>query len=321
VYAVKARVQRLDGGPLASGQPAVERARRARIECCPGTAVARQRSVRRRALRRSGAVSLYWCGAASSLVPSSNRPCHGRFRRTMDRNEPRLASRDLERHDGPRGGLAEGLGWCSPAYLGGQHRPNRRRSGLSERRRSPQSRLAWMECRPATCCHFPRTRLPHRLPIQRSTRRVWSCRWNECGAANPWRGDVVVMTISRSYRPTIVAADKGALHCLRLRRKLLLDYFAAGRGRYLAPSSSAESFVSRGGCMSRGALAVVAWPAGIVLAIACSVALAPHCAQSPCALEPVPLPETLLELAVAVGPGAVATVRWWRGRRSSTDRG
>jgi hypothetical protein len=73
--------------------------------------------------------------------------------------------------------------------------------------------------------------------------------------------------------------------------------------------------------MSRGALAVVAWPAGIVLAIACSVALAPHCAQSPCALEPVPLPETLLELAVAVGPGAVATARWWRGRRSSTDRG
>ena len=68
--------------------------------------------------------------------------------------------------------------------------------------------------------------------------------------------------------------------------------------------------------MSRGAIALLAWPIGIVLAVVCSVALGPHCAQSPCALEPVSLGETLLELALAFGPGVVATAQWWRGRRS-----
>jgi hypothetical protein len=70
--------------------------------------------------------------------------------------------------------------------------------------------------------------------------------------------------------------------------------------------------------MSRGAIALLAWPVGIVLAVAFSVALAPHCGAGPCALEPVPLWESVFELALAVGPGAFATARWWRGRRGST---
>lgn len=71
--------------------------------------------------------------------------------------------------------------------------------------------------------------------------------------------------------------------------------------------------------MSRGATALLAWPVGIVLALAFSIALAPHCAENPCALEPVPLWQLALEFAVAFGPGVVATAWWWRGRRGSTD--
>ena len=69
--------------------------------------------------------------------------------------------------------------------------------------------------------------------------------------------------------------------------------------------------------MSRGVIALVAWPVGLLL-VACSVALAPHCSSSPCALEPVPLWESLLELGLAIAPGAWATARWWRGRHGAT---
>jgi hypothetical protein len=71
--------------------------------------------------------------------------------------------------------------------------------------------------------------------------------------------------------------------------------------------------------MSRGVVAVLAWPAGIILAIVCAIALAPHCGESPCALAPVPTWALVLQLALAFGPGIVATLWWRRGRRGRPE--
>lgn len=66
--------------------------------------------------------------------------------------------------------------------------------------------------------------------------------------------------------------------------------------------------------MSRGVVALLAWPGGILLAVVVSVALAPSCHAAACQLEPVPSWQTLLELALGLGPGVVATARWWYSR-------
>lgn len=67
--------------------------------------------------------------------------------------------------------------------------------------------------------------------------------------------------------------------------------------------------------MGRGLIVAFAWPIGILAAIVCVVALAPTCSAGMCALEPVPAWKSLLEFAVAFGPGLTATAWWWRGRR------
>jgi hypothetical protein len=62
--------------------------------------------------------------------------------------------------------------------------------------------------------------------------------------------------------------------------------------------------------------AIVAWPAGIVVALVLFVMTAPSCpAGEACTLEPVPAWRIVALLTVALGPGLHATLSWWRGRR------
>jgi hypothetical protein len=79
-------------------------------------------------------------------------------------------------------------------------------------------------------------------------------------------------------------------------------------------------------------LPILAWPAGMVLAGLCLVALAFLDAQatcpptadaglSTCGREPGPWWHSVLLLICLLGPGLYATWHWWRGRRSTTEPG
>lgn len=67
-------------------------------------------------------------------------------------------------------------------------------------------------------------------------------------------------------------------------------------------------------------VAIIAWPAGILAALL--VLIIPAFFDSPCppgpvcvqALEPTSWTRTILWLAIAFGPGVVATWTWWKGR-------
>jgi hypothetical protein len=69
--------------------------------------------------------------------------------------------------------------------------------------------------------------------------------------------------------------------------------------------------------MTRGMIALVAWPVGVLLALAFSIAMAPGCTANPCALAPEPAWEFLIEVLLAIGPGVAATWWWWRTRRNT----
>ena len=71
--------------------------------------------------------------------------------------------------------------------------------------------------------------------------------------------------------------------------------------------------------MSRGIVAILAWPVGIVLAIVCTVTLTPHCRASPCELQLVPTWVVVSQLVLAFAPGIVAVVWWRRGRRGPPE--
>lgn len=66
-------------------------------------------------------------------------------------------------------------------------------------------------------------------------------------------------------------------------------------------------------------IAIIAWPAGMGAAIAVLVfrAFTSDCPRGQaCALEPTSWTSILLWLALALGPGIVATRHWWKNRRS-----
>jgi hypothetical protein len=69
----------------------------------------------------------------------------------------------------------------------------------------------------------------------------------------------------------------------------------------------------------RALLAVLAWPLGIVPAVAFTIIMSPHCSGGQaCALEPVPRWQEAVTVALLVAPGLLATIWWWRGRRPTT---
>ena len=66
-------------------------------------------------------------------------------------------------------------------------------------------------------------------------------------------------------------------------------------------------------------IAVIAWPAGFLAAIIVLVVrgLTSECrGGGPCALEPVSWFNMVLWLAIAFGPGIIATHHWWTNRRT-----
>ena len=68
-------------------------------------------------------------------------------------------------------------------------------------------------------------------------------------------------------------------------------------------------------------VAIVAWPAGVVAAIAVLIVqgIRSDCVGGePCALEPTSWIRIVLWLAIAFGPGVVATRNWWTKRGSAT---
>jgi hypothetical protein len=64
-------------------------------------------------------------------------------------------------------------------------------------------------------------------------------------------------------------------------------------------------------------IAVLAWPAGFLAAIGLLVikGLASACRGGPCALEDISLLKMLFWIALALGPGIVATHHWWTNRK------
>jgi hypothetical protein len=65
-------------------------------------------------------------------------------------------------------------------------------------------------------------------------------------------------------------------------------------------------------------IAVIAWPAGFLAAIGVLVykGFTSDCPDGgPCALEPTSWTNVILWLAIALGPGIIATHHWWTGRK------
>jgi hypothetical protein len=71
--------------------------------------------------------------------------------------------------------------------------------------------------------------------------------------------------------------------------------------------------------LRRFLVALVAWPLGLAaaLALAFGGARATCPAGEPCPLNTVPEWRVALWLALALGPGLLATWAWWRGWRTS----
>ena len=63
-------------------------------------------------------------------------------------------------------------------------------------------------------------------------------------------------------------------------------------------------------------IAIVAWPAGILAAIVLLFVTGESCSGE-CQLEAVSSTRLVLWLAVAFGPGILATRAWWKGRRDA----
>jgi hypothetical protein len=69
-------------------------------------------------------------------------------------------------------------------------------------------------------------------------------------------------------------------------------------------------------------IAIIAWPAGFLAAIGVLVfkGVTSGCrGGGPCALEQTSWMNVLLWLAIAVGPGIVATHHWWTHRKPRPD--